>query len=73
MIETYEQLLSAVEEIQERTGWTHHRIANKAGVNAGTLYKLVRGEYQNPHEPTLEAIDALLKKVRRNHKNAEAN
>lgn len=67
MIETLKQLTDGIEEIQVLTGWTHSRIASKAGLQVNTLLRIVNGKTSNPTQDVMDKIDSELQRVREVH------
>ena len=67
MIETAKQTKEALAEIQELTGWTNGRVAEKVGVTRATIGRLINNEVDNPSLLTMENIDKELRRVRKVH------
>lgn len=60
MIQTREQAVKAVKEIQKKTGWKFGRIASKARIHRATLTRLMVEDGPIPNQGTCDGIYAVL-------------
>jgi predicted transcriptional regulator len=67
MIETGKQTIEAIKEIKRRTRWSNKRVAEKTGLSAPTIMRLLAGEHE-PQLSTMSIIENELKRVRRVHR-----
>ena len=66
MIETGKQTIEAINEIKRLTKWSNKRVADKTGLSAPTIMRLLAGDNE-PSLSTMSIIEAELKRVRKVH------